>query len=313
MPARTATVVIAPANAVLGWLDVGGKRVDLASQTMNIGRDPGSEVAISDPAVSYTHAQITRLGNDLYLRDVGSRNGTYVNAQLVSVPHLLREGDVIHVGTTDVTFHGTAATAAPVAPAPAPAYPSGPPAAPQPPVVPGTAPQQPVAPAPPGAAIPQAPPVPAPGPPQPPTAPMAPVAPGAPLAPPAAPAMAPQPPVAPSPGEPLPGPAGPTASAPAGPKLVVVVGPTVGLSFALLGDSIRVGRDQSSGIVIRDQTVSRQHAVLERRGDQWTVTDLGSTNGTEVAGTRIPPQQPTPLVPGSRVGFGDVECVFEVS
>ena len=142
---------------------------------------------------------------------------------------------------------------------------------------------------------------------------MAPVAPGAPLAPPAAPAMAPQPPAPPSPGEPLPGPAGPIERAPAGPRLVVVVGPTVGLSFALLGDSIRVGRDASNGIVLRDQTVSRQHAVLERRGDQWTVTDLGSTNGTEIGGQRSPPQQPTPLTPGSRVGFGDVECVFEVS
>ena len=93
----------------------------------------------------------------------------------------------------------------------------------------------------------------------------------------------------------------------------MVVGPTVGLSFALLGDSIRVGRDSSNGIVIRDQTVSRQHAVLERRGDRWTVTDLGSTNGTGIGGQRVPPHQPAPLSPGSRVGFGDVECIFEVS
>src|SRR5262249_1742254 len=83
MPVRTATVLMAPPNAVLGWLDVAGRRVDLAGHTINIGRDPSSDVAIADPAVSYTHAQITRLGNDLYLRDVGSRNGTYVNAQLV--------------------------------------------------------------------------------------------------------------------------------------------------------------------------------------------------------------------------------------
>ena len=269
VPARTATVMIAPPNAVLGWLDVDGRRVDLAGQTLNIGRDPGSEVPISDPAVSYTHAQITRLGNDLYLRDVGSRNGTYVNAQLVSVPHLLREGDVIHVGTTDVTFHGTAATAGPAAPAPTPAYPPPPPpsrrsrprrnrAAPPRRCRPRRSRRPPPRHPPPARRRHRPPPRRRPSHP---TAPMAPVAPGAPLSPPAAPAMTPQPPAAPTPGEPLPGPAGPTAAAPAGPRLTVVVGPTVGIAFALVGDSVRVGREATNGIVLRDQTVSRHHAV----------------------------------------------------
>jgi pSer/pThr/pTyr-binding forkhead associated (FHA) protein len=226
--------------------------------------------------VSYTHAQITRLGNDLYLRDVGSRNGTYANAQLVSVPHLLREGDVIHVGTTDVTFHATGPTPPPDAPGPTATYP-------------------PVA-----APLPGAPP--------------APQLPGAPLTPPAAPAMAPGAPAPPPPAEAVPGPAGPTGRAPAGPHLVVVVGPTVGLSFALVGDSLRVGRDSASAtIVLRDQTVSRTHASLDRRGTEWLVTDLGSTNGTSVNGHRLAPQQPVPLQTGARVSFGDVECTFAVS
>ncbi len=271
-----ASMAIAPPGAVRGWLDVLGRRVDLVGQTLNIGRDPTSDVAIADPAVSYTHAQITRLGNDLYLRDVGSRNGTYANAQLVSVPHLLREGDVIHVGTTDVTFHATGSTAPPASPAPTATY------------APVTAP-------------------PAPG------APPLPQPPGAPLTPPAAPAMAPAAPVPPAPAEAVPGPAGPTASPPAGPHLVVVVGPTVGLSFALVGDSLRVGRDSASAtIVLRDQTVSRNHASLDRRGTEWLVTDLGSTNGTSVNGQRLAPQQPVPLQPGARVSFGDVECTFGV-
>jgi pSer/pThr/pTyr-binding forkhead associated (FHA) protein/NADPH-dependent 2,4-dienoyl-CoA reductase/sulfur reductase-like enzyme len=273
---RGATMAIAPPTAVMGWLDVSGRRVDLVGQTINIGRDPTSEVAIADPAVSYTHAQITRLGNDLYLRDVGSRNGTYANAQLVSVPHLLREGDVIHVGTTDVTFHAAGPTPPPAAAAQTAAYPpvaeppAGVPPAPQPP--------------------------------------------GAPLAPPAAPAIAPAAPVPPAPAEVVPGPAGPTASPPAGPHLVVVVGPTVGLSFALVGDSLRVGRDPASAtLLLRDQTVSRNHASLDRRGNEWLVTDQGSTNGTFVNGQRLAPQQPVPLQPGARVKFGDVECMFQVT
>jgi pSer/pThr/pTyr-binding forkhead associated (FHA) protein len=91
------------------------------------------------------------------------------------------------------------------------------------------------------------------------------------------------------------------------------VGSTVGLSFALVRDSVRVGRDPSSDIVLRDQTVSRNHATLDRRGNEWSVTDLGSTNGTEVGGRRLAPTQATTLRPGDTVGFGDVECRFEVS
>ena len=60
---------------------------------------------IRPPAVSSTHAQITLHEGALYLRDLGSRNGTWVNAQQVTTPHLLRDGDVVHVGETDLTFH----------------------------------------------------------------------------------------------------------------------------------------------------------------------------------------------------------------
>jgi pSer/pThr/pTyr-binding forkhead associated (FHA) protein len=94
----------------------------------------------------------------------------------------------------------------------------------------------------------------------------------------------------------------------------VVVGPTVGLSFALVGDSLRVGRDPASAtLLLRDQTVSRNHASLDRRGNEWLVTDQGSTNGTFVNGQRLAPQQPVPLQPGARVKFGDVECMFQVT
>ena len=307
---REPTVIMAPVGAVLGWLDVAGKRHDLAGQTMNLGRDPKSDVAISDPAVSYTHAQITRLGNDLYLRDVGSRNGTYVNVQLVSVPHLLTDGDVIHVGMTDLTFHGMGgqapAAAPPAIPPPAYQVPTGaPPAIPSAATGPTTAPPPPPVggPPPPGPPAPLAPP-------PPPGA----AAPTAPLTPPVDDTGAPLPtPPPPSPAPQVPGPAAPTGRAPAGPHLAVTAGPMVGLSFALTRESLRVGRDPGVDIVLRDQTVSRQHATLDQRGGQWSVTDLGSTNGTAVGGQRLQPQQKVTLQPGTTVQFGDVVCRFEVS
>ena len=59
--------------------------------------------------------------------------------------------------------------------------------------------------------------------------------------------------------------------------------------------------------------VALQHASFDRQGGQWTITDLGSTNGTQVNGQRLPPNQPLVLQPGARVRLGDVECIFEVS
>jgi hypothetical protein len=47
-----------------------------------------------------------------------------------------------------------------------------------------------------------------------------------------------------------------------------------------VGDSVLVGRDPASDIVLPDGSVSRRHARLERRGDDWAVIDQGSANGT---------------------------------
>ncbi|HEX9374891.1 MAG TPA: FHA domain-containing protein [Actinomycetota bacterium] len=272
---------MAPVGALLGYLQLDGRRFDLAEQTVNLGRDPSSDVAIDDPAVSYTHAQVTRLGNDLYLRDVGSRNGTYVNAQLVSVPHLLTEGDVIHVGTTDLTFHAVGGPMPATAPPPS-APPPFPAASPGPAIIP---PVPPVAP---------------------PVAPVAPLSPPSEVTGPMPPGPGPQ-----TPGPPVPGPAAVTPAAPGGPRLRVTVGPMVGLSFALGRETLRVGRDPSSDVVLRDQTVSRSHAQLEHRQGRWIVTDLGSTNGTAVGGRQLQPRQSAVLDPGTTVQFGDIVCLFE--
>jgi len=43
-----------------------------------IGRDPQSHVVLAEPSVSRRHAQIEMSGDGLYLRDLSSRNGTYL-------------------------------------------------------------------------------------------------------------------------------------------------------------------------------------------------------------------------------------------
>src|SRR5262249_52987541 len=91
----------APAGPVLGWLEGGGGRWELGAPVVTIGRDPRGKIVLADPSVSFVHVQITRHGDELYLRDVGSSNGTWVNGQLAVVPHRLTHGDRMRVGATE--------------------------------------------------------------------------------------------------------------------------------------------------------------------------------------------------------------------
>ena len=72
--------------------------------------------------------------------------------------------------------------------------------------------------------------------------------------------------------------------------------PAAGSSLPL--DAITtLGRDVNNGIVVDDQFVSAEHAILTFRGRTWYVEDLSSTNGTFVNGSPIEGAEP--------VGYGD--------
>ena len=68
------------------------------------------------------------------------------------------------------------------------------------------------------------------------------------------------------------------------PTLVVVHGPDHGKSFDINGDSLVIGRDPSCDVSLRDPGISRQHARLELKGNQYILKDLGSSNGTCING-----------------------------
>jgi pSer/pThr/pTyr-binding forkhead associated (FHA) protein len=55
---------------------------------------------------------------------------------------------------------------------------------------------------------------------------------------------------------------------------------------------------------------SRNHASIQREGDFYTVTDLGSTNGTMLNGMTISPLIPQRLQQGDRIKVGEVEIEF---
>ena len=64
-------------------------------------------------------------------------------------------------------------------------------------------------------------------------------------------------------------------------------GGRVGESFPLDGDRITIGRRPDCAVFLDDVTVSRDHALLVRRGGDWHLDDLGSLNGTYVNRHRI--------------------------
>lgn len=72
------------------------------------------------------------------------------------------------------------------------------------------------------------------------------------------------------------------------PYVVIVEGPHHGTRFPLNSGENLVGRAPGTAIMLEDQSVSRQHAVITGREDGWQVKDLGSKNGTFVNGRQIP-------------------------
>lgn len=73
--------------------------------------------------------------------------------------------------------------------------------------------------------------------------------------------------------------------------------------FELPEGMTTVGRSSSCDFVIRNETVSRQHAEIHIQGKTATVRDLGSSNGTLVNGLRI---NSSPLLVGQHLQFGQV-------
>jgi actin-like ATPase involved in cell morphogenesis len=85
--------------------------------------------------------------------------------------------------------------------------------------------------------------------------------------------------------------------------LVVLNGPTAGETLDVPEGSIRVGRSTDSHVLtVPDPIMSREHFDVGRSGDDVVVTDLGSTNGTYIDGTRI--DAATHVQPGSVIEVG---------
>ena len=91
------------------------------------------------------------------------------------------------------------------------------------------------------------------------------------------------------------------------PSLFVIRGNDQGVRFELEDEILRLGRDRSSGLQLHDTEVSRQHAELRRDGDDFTISDLQSSNGTFVNGHRVKQHE---LVSGDQLRLGTTLMLY---
>ncbi|AEI66548.1 FHA domain-containing protein [Corallococcus macrosporus] len=243
---------------------------------LKIGRQQGSDILITEGGVSRTHARVFEEGGAVFIDDVGSANGTFVDGQRIMAPTALTPQSEVLLGDYVLRLKAPAARGSGARRAARPAA--------------GGEEPMPVGGEGGGARATRA---------------MPSIKKGAARGEPGA-ALAKRParPARPSPG----GGARPAPAA-SGPVLRGMTGPWAGQTYPLRGKVI-VGRQPPAVILLEDDSVSRRHAELEVTAAGVTVKDLGSANGTLLNGDPLD-QTPVPLEPGDQLQFGVVEMTFE--
>lgn len=76
----------------------------LRGSSLVVGRASDADLVLSDPFLSRRHSRFFRSGADLFVEDLGSRNGTLVNDQPVQGPTRLRPGDVVRISNSSLAL-----------------------------------------------------------------------------------------------------------------------------------------------------------------------------------------------------------------
>ena len=80
-----------------------GESFAIDQERMSIGRTPDAPIFLDDVTVSRNHALLVRRREGLYIDDLGSLNGTYVNRKRIE-SHLLADGDEIQIGKFRLSY-----------------------------------------------------------------------------------------------------------------------------------------------------------------------------------------------------------------
>jgi pSer/pThr/pTyr-binding forkhead associated (FHA) protein len=246
-----------------------GREYAVTASSLVFGREAGCDVVVPGKDVSRRHAEILPTGKGYLLID-HSTNGTFVNDDRIAGQRLLARGDLVRVGTDEFRFHAEHEALRESEPRHA--------------ALQATLHEFSVADVVTASAAPEA----------------ASEAPPAPTPPPASPA--------PERSDVGHAPAGDQPQRPLA-SFLLRGGARKGTRLPVRGLVANVGRAEYNDVVLEDESVSAQHAKLQRREGIWVLVDLESTNGTFVDGERVDTE--IALAPGSIVRFGDVKSIFE--
>lgn len=84
---------------------------DINRQRLTIGRSARNDLCLEDPFASRLHAEVRQRDDGIWVSDLGSANGTYLNGQRLTSPAKLRNGDRVRIGETEIEFSDRADTA----------------------------------------------------------------------------------------------------------------------------------------------------------------------------------------------------------
>jgi pSer/pThr/pTyr-binding forkhead associated (FHA) protein len=89
----------APVLRMLAPPELKGRTFPLG-QEVTVGRAAGCQVTIDDTYASQLHARVFQRDGQIYVEDLGSTNGTYLNRRKVTGPMVLKRGDQLQIGNT---------------------------------------------------------------------------------------------------------------------------------------------------------------------------------------------------------------------
>src|SRR5580698_11620076 len=95
--------------AILQALEAGaaGENITFEGARVVLGRHPECDIVLDAAAVSRQHAQILTEGEDYFIEDLHSRNGTFVNGRSIEGRQLLQNGDRLKICDLTFTFYST--------------------------------------------------------------------------------------------------------------------------------------------------------------------------------------------------------------
>jgi pSer/pThr/pTyr-binding forkhead associated (FHA) protein len=111
VPVTTQPGAAVPRLVVLAPEAIRGRQIELASEYLTVGREPTCDVRLDDPHVSRTHAALERRGGTVYVQDLGSSAGTFVNGTQARSAEL-HQGDIVAFATVRARFEAASPVSA---------------------------------------------------------------------------------------------------------------------------------------------------------------------------------------------------------